>query len=124
MKKNSEYTDLDDEVYELNGAKKKRKIIPQEKTRDLPNSTAFLVLGIVAISTCIFFIGIVIGGVVIKKCNDSLDFYAFSPEKYSALSHKQTLNARLLGYIALGFPILFFLSYTMITGNSPLDFFS
>lgn len=81
--------------------------------KDLPNSTAVLVLGIVSIvlSFCYGIFGITLGIIALVLSNKDLKLYNQNPEIYTGI---QNLRAgRICGIIGLSIGALFFLFILM-----------
>ncbi|UKT64144.1 CCC motif membrane protein [Pedobacter mucosus] len=77
--------------------------------QNLPNSTASLVLGILAIPACCFYgiFGIIFGVIAWVLASGDLKKYNLNPGAYTLSSYKNSKAGKLCGIIAVSISVLF-----------------
>lgn len=77
--------------------------IIEDVKKDLPNSTAVLVLGILSLifCWCYGFLGLILGIIAVVMAGSQRKLYLASPEKYTESSFKNVNSGRICGIIAI-----------------------
>lgn len=77
--------------------------IIEKGKKDLPNSTAVLVLGILSLifCWCYGFIGLILGIIAVVLALPQQKLYANSPDEYSESSYKNMNTGRVCGIIGI-----------------------
>lgn len=91
------------------------EIVDQNK-KDLPNSTAVLVLGILSLVFCWCYgiVGLVLGIIAVALSGSPRRVYAADPEAYSEASYKNLSAGRICGIIGICLAILVFLFFILL----------
>lgn len=81
---------------------------------DLPGTNQYVLLGVVAIITSFVFIGIVIGGILIRKTREAQEYYQAFPEKFNESSLSKVGAAQIMAIIAVAISLITPLIYLFL----------
>ena len=87
-------------------------------SKNLPNSTAVLVLGIISIVTCLFYgvIGLVCGIIALVLFKKDNNLYNSNPSLYTEPSYKNLKAGQICAIIGLSLSALFILFMVFVFG--------
>lgn len=87
-----------------------------QNKKDLPNSTAILVLGILSLVFCWCYgiIGLVLGIIAVALSGSPRRMYAADPEAYTEASYKNLNVGRICGIIGICLAVLVFLFVVLL----------
>ncbi|CCZ06058.1 CCC motif membrane protein [Culturomica massiliensis] len=91
------------------------EIIDQNK-KDLPNSTAVLVLGILSLVFCWCYgiVGLILGIIAVALSGTPRRLYQADPEAYTPASYKNVNAGRICGIIGICIAVLVFLVVILV----------
>lgn len=90
--------------------------IIEQNRKDLPNSTAVLVLGILSLVFCWCYgiVGLVLGIIAVALSGTPRRLYLADPESYSEASYKNVNAGRVCGIIGICVSIIVFLFIILV----------